>query len=286
MAAQIAGVRASESRFSEEDRVCYDPYAHYFVSDEMRKSMEDLSNVKAAIAQYEQMMPGVNGAIVSRVRFIDEYFAECIADGIEQAVIIGAGFDTRAYRFDGLKDKVKAFEVDHPETQKVKVTIVKDIFGSLPKHVSYIPVIFGEERLDQKLMENGYNPKLKTLFILEGLIMYISPPAVDALLSFITNASAPGSSIVTDYFYSSVIDGTSPLKEAQVLRQFVEKEGSSLLFGIPEGGTEAFFTKRGFENVTDITTAECKERYFKGASKNRTVTPMFNFVHATVASKG
>jgi len=286
MAAQIAGVRASESCFPEEDRVCYDPYAHRFLSEEMQKSLQSLFKVKAAIAQYEKMMPGVNGAIVARVRFIDEYLVKCIQEGLEQLVLIGAGYDTRAYRFNALKGQVKVFEVDHPQTQAFKKEVLGTIFGSLPEHVVFSPVIFGEEQLDIKLLEGGYNTGLKTLFILEGVIMYISPTAVEKLLSFIVNNSAPDSSLVTDYFHSSVIDGTSSLKEAQILRQFVEKEGAPLLFGVPEGETEAFFTQRGFAKVTTVTTAAVKEIYFKGKSKSRKVTSMFNFLHANVPSRG
>jgi O-methyltransferase involved in polyketide biosynthesis len=83
-------------------------------------------------------------------------------------------------------------------------------------------------RLDKNLLENGYNPNLKTLFIVEGLLMYVPPTAVHGLLSFFVSASGPGSSLVADYFSASVIEGTRPLKEAQVLRQFVESESAPL----------------------------------------------------------
>ena len=221
MASQIAGVRASETHLPEDERVFYDPYAEYFLNDEMREGLNDLDKVRTAISQYEQMMLGVNGAIVARVRFIDEYLLGCIAAGLKQLVIIGAGFDTRAYRLEDAKENLKVFEVDHPVTHKVKVEKIKEIFGSLPDHVIYVPVIFGADRFDQKLLENGYNPRLKTLFIVEGLLMYIPPPAVDGLLSFVVKASGPGSSFVADYFTESVVEGTCPLKESQVLRQFV-----------------------------------------------------------------
>ena len=105
MASQIAGVRASETHLPEDERVFHDPYAEYFLTDEMRDGLRDLDKVRAAISQYEQMMPGVNGAIVARIRFIDEYLLECIAAGFKQLVIIGAGFDTRAYRFKSVKEK-------------------------------------------------------------------------------------------------------------------------------------------------------------------------------------
>ena len=81
-----------------------------------------------------------------------------------------------------------------------------------------------------------------------------------------------------------MIEGTSPLKEAQVLRQFVQSEGAPLRFGIKEGELEEFFKERGFQAVTNVTSASCKAKYFKNASHDRHVSPMFNFVHATVSS--
>lgn len=81
---------------------------------------------------------------------------------------------------------------------------------------------------------------------------------------------------------TSVIEGTSPLNEAQVLRQFVKSEGAPLQFGIEEGQVEAFFKERGFLAVTNVTSTLCKEKYFKSASSNRAVSPMFNFVQAVI----
>ena len=285
MAAQIAGVRAAETYLPENERVFQDPYAEYFLSEDERGDLSNLEKLRAGLAMYDQMMPGVNGAIVARIRFIDEYLLDCLKEGFKQLVIIGAGYDTRAYRLSEVKDSLKVFEVDHPATQQVKILKIKEIFSTLPDHVIYVPVIFGVDRLDQNLLENGYNPELKTLFIVEGFLMYVPPPAVDGLLSFVVNASGPGSSIVADYFSDSVIEGTSPLKEAQVLRQFVENEGAQLQFGIEESKVEAFFKKKGFQAVTNVTTASCKEKYFKNDVSDRAVSPMFNFVHATVSSK-
>ena len=87
----------------------------------------------------------VNGAIVARVQFIDEYLLECIATGFKQLVIIGAGFDTRAYRFEGVKENLKVFEVDHPVTQKVKVDKIKEIF---------------ENKIDKIIMPNYFSHDL------------------------------------------------------------------------------------------------------------------------------
>ena len=90
---------------------------------------------------------------------------------------------------------------------------------------------------------------------------------------------------MADVLDTTVIEGTSSLKEAQVLRQFVESEGSRLQFGIQSGEAEAFFKARGFDRVTCVTAASCKERFFINESRKRHVSPMFNFVHASLRSK-
>ena len=284
MALQIAGLRANETHLPENERVFQDPYAAHFFPEEIREMFLDPSLVKAELGKYEQMMPGVNGAIVARIKFIDTLLADSIADGFEQLVIIGAGYDTRAYRIEGVKERLRVFEVDHPATQAIKTETIQGIFGQRPDHVVYVPVVFGQDRLDHALASSGYSPAKKSLFIVEGLLMYIPPPSVDALLAFISKGSGPGSSLVADVFDTSVIEGTSSLKEAQVLRQFVESEGARLQFGIQSGEAEAFFKARGFDRVTCVTAASCKERFFINESRKRHVSPMFNFVHASLRS--
>lgn len=280
MALQIAGLRANETHLPENERVFEDPYAEYFFPEDVRKMARNIDWVKSERAKYEAIMPGVNGALVARIRYIDERVSDGVRSGFGQMVIIGAGYDTRAYRIRGVSEKLMVFEVDHPVTQRVKTDVIREIFGDLPAHVAYVPMVFGEDRLDEKLFEAGYDSMQKTLFIAEGLLMYIPPPAVDGLLAFIRSNSAAGSSLVADVFDTTVVDGTSPFKEARVLRSFVESEGSPLRFGIPYETIESFFKQRGFRTVRRTTPAQCKKSYFNDASRDRNVSPMFQFVYA------
>jgi methyltransferase (TIGR00027 family) len=138
------------------------------------------------------------------------------------------------------------------------------------------------DRLDRKLAAHGYDPRRKTLFIIEGLLMYIPQPAVDALLAFVAKASGPGSAFVADYFDASVVAGTSPLPEARALKAFVEQEGSALQFGFEENGVEAYLKSRGFAAVETISAAACQATFFPPAARARQVSSMFNFVQAAV----
>jgi methyltransferase (TIGR00027 family) len=152
----------------------------------------------------------------------------------------------------------------------------------LPGHVRFVPVVFGADRLDRKLVAHGYGPRLKTLFIIEGLLMYIPTPAVEALLTFVVKASGPGSAFVADYFEASVVAGTSLLPEAIALKAFVEQEGSALQFGFEEDGVAAYLKARGFAGVETISAAACKATYFPPTDPDRRVSSMFNFLTATV----
>jgi methyltransferase (TIGR00027 family) len=157
---------------------------------------------------------------------------------------------------------------------------MKSILGNLPGHVRYVPVVLGVDSLAQKLLESGYNRALRTLFVVEGLLMYIPPPAVDGLLSFMASSAGPGSSLVADVFDKSVVDGSSPLREAQVLRQFVESEGAPLQFGIRVDDIADFFKQSGFSEARLESASNCKQKFFPEASQDRKVSPMFHFVKA------
>src|SRR3990172_7076105 len=122
----IAIMRGIESEKPADRRICYDAYARQFVHPFLYKFVRFFDR----IGYSEIKGPGVMGFLTVRERHIDEYLKACLADGLEQLVILGAGYDARAYRFEELKRGVKVFEVDHPASQATKLEKLKQIFGS------------------------------------------------------------------------------------------------------------------------------------------------------------
>ncbi|HEX3014498.1 MAG TPA: class I SAM-dependent methyltransferase [Methanobacterium sp.] len=166
MAEGIAMQRFGESSKPENGRICYDPYAVHFISPEIIEfGMKHPEEAKTLIENTEKLFPGLSSSIMARVRYFDDFVKKSIEKGIEQLVILGAGYDTRAYRIEELK-VIKVFEVDHPNTQSFKIQKIEEIFGSVPDNVVYVPVDFEEETFGQKLFDKGYNPSKKTLFIM------------------------------------------------------------------------------------------------------------------------
>ena len=280
MAESIALQRMAESALPGGERICYDPYAVHFVDpDVLRFAKKDPEKARAMKEHYERLFPGLGNSIRARVRYFDDFVKASVDNGLEQLVILGAGYDTRAYRIDGLEE-IKVFEVDHPATQSLKIEKIEKIFGRLPEHVVYVPVDFESEDLGQKLLEKGYCISQKTLFVMEGLIMYIPPVAVDETLSFVANNSERGSRIIFDYYPQSVVDGTSNLEVAKNIRDSLIQLGEPLQFGIVE--VESFLGDRGFSQVHNIKSEDYKGEYFHGANKDRAVCSLLYFVHAII----
>lgn len=281
MAELIALHRVAESRKPEGERICYDPYAVHFVNPEtLAFAAANPEKTREMSEYYERLFPGLANSIRARVRYFDDFVKNSIDKGLEQLVILGAGYDTRAYRIEGLKGKVKVFEVDQPDTQHVKIDKVKEIFGVLPDHVIYVPVDFETDDFDERLVEQGYDRSQKTLFVLEGLIMYIPLEAVDETLSFIAKNSGKDSAILFDYYPQSVVDGICELEKN--MRDFAAQQGEPFKFGIKEGTVEAFLTARGFSQIQNVTSEDYKGLYFHGVNASRTVSPLLYFAHAVI----
>ncbi|MCK9579769.1 MAG: class I SAM-dependent methyltransferase [Methanoregula sp.] len=278
----IAMVRVGESRRPEDERICYDPYAIRFISREVLEfATNNPEKYKAFLAQSERLVPGVRNSIIARVRYFDDVVNSSIGDDLEQLVILGAGYDTRAYRIEGLKN-VRIFEVDQPATQKIKVEKIKEIFGTLPSHVTYVSADIGVDELGRRLHESGYDRSQKTLFIIEGLFMYLPPGSVDETLSFIAHNSGRSSTIVFDYIPESVVDGTCELEAGKNWRKGVMDVGEPFLFGIKEGEIETFLTQRGFSKIRNVTSKDYKKAYFFGKNESREMNSLLSFAYAVV----
>ncbi len=278
----VAAHRAIESSKKPEERICYDPFARRFLPPNFTVIGESEMPEETALTVFKDMVPGIHEFLLARTRYIDESLEESIKTGLEQLVILGAGYDSRAYRFDDLKHKVKIFEVDYPATQDVKKDKLHEIFQTLPDHVTFVPVDFQKENLHPRLSESGYDSHLKTLFICEGVTMYIDQEAVNKTLSFVSKNSGKGSSIIFDYTYPEVIDGTYERKEAKAWLKITQKSAEPLLLGFREELVEQYLVERGFCNIFSRTSEYFNDNYFTGRNKDREATPILSIVHAEI----
>ncbi len=281
-AEMTAVFRAAESIRSTQERLLNDVYADKFLRPSFRLILKNRLITKFILwLMIDRRFPGATATIVSRIRFVDDCLKNCIKEGIEQLVILGAGYDARAYRFDELND-ISVFEVDHPVTQKLKIKKVKDIFKILPDHVKYVPVDFEKDELISKLSKAGYNRNLKTLFLWEGVCKYLTSDAVNNILTMVSSNSCKGSSIVFDYLFQSMVDRSSGSILADKMLSFQAKKGEPFIFGLPHNDPEQLIKNKGFSTVKNITAEKIKNMYFDKISRASKIHSFWGVIHATV----
>ena len=134
-------------------------------------------------------------AIMARTFYIDKLI-EKSKDKVEQFVVMGAGYDTRCYG-DLQRNNLKFFELDQEKTQKLKMECLKKA-GIDASHVAFAEVDFSTEKWYQKLEKAGFDPGKKTLFLWEGVTLYLSEEDVRKTIKEIKEHAASGSILIAD----------------------------------------------------------------------------------------
>jgi methyltransferase (TIGR00027 family) len=144
-----------------------------------------------------EMARGMADGIALRTIAIDSAVRAAVAGGARQLVILGAGYDGRAWRMAELSG-VRVFEVDHPATQEDKRAHVDEL-PSRAEPVSFVAIDFERESLDAVLERAGHNRSLPTCWIWEGVVMYLTRDAMRTTLGAVAGRSAPGSTLIVNY---------------------------------------------------------------------------------------
>jgi methyltransferase (TIGR00027 family) len=239
-----------------------DYVAWQFLGPEERRLVADNPAILALDMDYErgrQVSPELAALHLIRTKYIDAKLKDAVRRGAAQIVILGAGFDSRAYRLrrDVPKD-TRFYEVDFGPTQQYKKRRVEEIFMGLPTHVTYVPIDFTREKLDDVLANAGFRKDQMTFFIWEGVTYYIPDEAIRETLRFVAG-TAPQSSIVFDAKHQSMIELVGRYIDAPqraprewrayvtMLRMFRDDWHEPFLFGFPDGQEGEYCSRLGLD---------------------------------------
>jgi methyltransferase (TIGR00027 family) len=177
----------------------HDPTARVFLNERGKRSLA--KNAHAAREGKRgirfEMARVMADMIALRTAAIDTAVRDAIAGGAKQLVILGAGYDGRAWRMSELAG-VNVFEVDHPATQGDKRRHLAELPPATGT-VSLVSMNFEEESLDTVLDRAGHDRSSPTCWIWEGVVMYLTRDVVRATLAGIAGRSAPGSTLIVNY---------------------------------------------------------------------------------------
>jgi methyltransferase (TIGR00027 family) len=134
----------------------------------------------------------LRASLIARTQFFDEQVLAALAAGIRQVVILGAGYDDRALRFRS--PGVRFFELDHPATQVDKRRRVRAV-GGRDRGPVLAAADFRRDDVSAVLQASGHAADQPTLFLCEGLLVYLDRPACLRLLSAARASAAEGSEL-------------------------------------------------------------------------------------------
>jgi methyltransferase (TIGR00027 family) len=208
-------------------------------------------------------MPGMNEYIIARTAFFDGLFMDAIKDQIPQIVLLGAGYDSRAYRFAKHIRGTKIFELDALPTQDRKIKFLKAAKVSIPKEVNYVPINFLNESLSDVLEKAGYQNRDRTLFLWEGVSYYLDREAVKETLGFVSHSSNQDSMIAFDYAILLSEENNPEVYGAKEFMQSMKEHHAkeALLFSIKDGEIEAFLAEMNLRMSQYLDQEAIAERY-------------------------
>ncbi len=226
----------------------------------------------------ERLLPGFYRFVVARTKHFDNVLLDEVQSGVTQVVVLGAGADSRAYRFAPELAGVIVFELDHPLTSRWKQRRVRKLFAELPGHVRYVGVDFDHESLEGALDRAGVDRTRPALFLWEGVTHYLSAAAVEATLAAV-GKFPPSSSIVFDYFYGEAFAEPPVYPEVAKYKAYTAKRGELIVYGIDQDRVADFVARYGLILESNLDGGELTRRYTDGDPRMLRFSPI---AHARV----
>ncbi len=232
---------------------------------------------RAMIAATEKKFPGGWSSILCRKRYIDDQLVNAVAKGIDVVVILGAGYDTRAYRLPELAG-IAVCEVDLPTNIARKAAALRRCFGRVPPAVTLLPVDFETDDLGDRLDHAGYGPGVRTFFVWEAVTQYLTEAAVRKTLHHLADV-AHGSCLAFTYVRKDFLDGSSPYGAQGTYQDFVVKQGL-WRFGLLPEQVAGFLAEYGWHEREQAGPDEYNARYLQPAGRHSPASEIERAVYA------
>ncbi|PND56160.1 SAM-dependent methyltransferase [Mycobacterium sp. ENV421] len=212
-----------------------------------------------------------------RKRYIDDRLDAAVAKGVDAVVILGAGYDTRAYRLPALSG-VPVCEVDLPANTARKAAAVRRTFGRVPDNVTLLPVDFETDDLADVLQGNGFGNQRRTFYVWEAVTQYLTEPAVRRTLDHLSHAG-PGSGLAFTFIRADFLTGRQLYGAERARTQFVVKD-ALWRFGLDPADVAPLLADYGWREIDQAGPAEYTARYLRPAGRTDAVSEIERAVYA------
>jgi len=284
----VAKQRLIETIAGPEKSVINDPYADKFV---MGSGVIKLMGHRLNVWLSSKLAPGFHEHLISRTRFIDDLIEKSAKEGIEQYVILGAGYDSRANRLN-LPPSLKIFEVDQPEVSDIKLSKLPKDLPNL-ENITYVNVDFSYQSLSEQLLTAEFDQTKSTIFTLEGVSQYITKEAVSSTIQELSSITKDARSI----FFMSYVDELlnkdpaacfgkgypNPSKKAKLIQNLSAKVGEPWISFYRAEEVESILEENGYSMKENVTLEDLNSLYFSPVGRALPENQIFKLEHFIIA---
>ncbi len=284
----VAKQRLIETIAGPDKRVINDPYADSFV---IGSGFIKLMGHKLNAWLSEKLAPGFHEHLIARTKFIDELIEKSAINGIEQYVILGAGYDSRAHRLE-LPSSLKIFEVDQPEVSDNKLAkLPKELPNS--ENVTYVNIDFSYQSLTDQLISAGFDQEKSTIFTLEGVSQYITKEAVSSAIKELASLTRDTNSIFFMSYVDELLDKNpeacfgegypNPAKKASLIKGLSAKVGEPWISFYSCAEIEDLLLQNSYSIQENVTLEDLNSLYFSPVGRTLNENQIFKLEHFVVA---
>ena len=254
-ALSVASLRAVH-QLLDEPLVFSDPIALPLLGPSTEAALRD-----DPYALNDPLSRGLRGALVARSRFVEDELSSCVAAGVRQYLVVGAGLDTFAYRNPYREHGLRVFEVDHPGTQQWKQQLLAQAGIDVPASLTFVPADFERDDLGRSLRHAGFRADQAACVSWMGVSMYLTADAVASTLRTVAGF-APGSRLCFDYRVPVAM--LNPVERVinAVIEQRVAALGEPWLSTFDPTLLQEQLLDLGFSSARNATLDDLNARYF------------------------
>ena len=221
----------------------------------------------------------ITPAVFVRARYGEDHAEAATARGVEQYVIVGAGYETFAMRRQDLMTRLTVYELDQAGTQEAKRRRMREAGIAEPEGVRYVSADLNVESLHGALERAGLDTGRPALFSWFGVTYYLGREAIRETLASIATRMAPGSSVMFDYLAD---DDSTPAASRDLRRrcaEFVGRRGEPWISSFAPGEMTGFLTEIGYSEIENLLPDEVGPSYHTG-QPDQEFPPFFGLCHA------
>jgi methyltransferase (TIGR00027 family) len=258
-ATRVAFLRALGHQETDSEARCSDHLAHHFLNDEWKMALRFRSSM---LARFEATAPGMYCYALARTRFFDDLLEQAIGNGIQQIIIIGSGYDSRAYRF--FADHPLTFvEVDTPNIHRAKTERIRaaqlDIAGNC---VLRIGLDLRAQDLVAGLAKADIDWSAPLLVLAEGVLYYLPDHVFSSLLDgLFAGRAARGSMLAFDYMNTEVLRRPDDFHGGEAVKMLEGKSETVFQFTATSSDIRRRCAQAGLADIHDRDESDIARLY-------------------------